>query len=140
LNFNWKEAKNLIVKQAKRSKALYDSEYKSEPPSDKVGDQVRLRQKSIQQVLKPKLRNDRFGESHQIIEVLSPQYIKLKWNKKTKKVNVNNVKPKKPDRIIYKSDLEQGCCSSRNRTEQQYSRRQSYYTKLGRQIRPCVKI
>ena len=103
-----------------------------------MGDQVRLRQKTIQQGLKPKLRNDRFGEPHEIVEVLSPQNIKIKWNNKTKIVNVNNVKPKELERTISKTNLGQGSCSNSKETKQLNPGGQPYFTKFGRQIRPRV--
>jgi hypothetical protein len=99
LNYRWREAKSLIVEQAIKSKKQYDGKNVKPPCVYKVGDFVRLRSKTIHQGLKSKIRNDKFGDPMEIVEVLSPQNIRIKWKGSTKVINVDNCKPKEPDRI-----------------------------------------
>ena len=98
LNYNWREAKTLIVKQAQRSKTHYDSKYVTPPPVYKVGDSVRLKQKTLRQGLKSKLRGDKWSEPFKVLEVPSPQNVRIQFKNKSKVINVNNLKHKEPER------------------------------------------
>ena len=65
-----------------------------------MGDQVRVKSKTIQQGLKPKLRNDRYGDAYEVVRVVSPQNVEIKYKNTTKIVNIDNVKLKEPMRIV----------------------------------------
>jgi hypothetical protein len=151
LNYQWKEAKELIKKQAIKSKTIYDGKYVEPPHVYKVGDFVRMHNKTIQQGLKFKLRNDRYGEPCEIIEVLSPQNIKIKWKGKTKVINVNNVKPKEPDRSLSEKSTTQTTThqqkTAKTATRQPVQTKtnkpvstQVYVTRYGRHIRPRILV
>ncbi len=93
MNESWVLARASIIKAAERNKLAYDSKYKKEHDSFKVGDSVRIKQPLTPVGLKKKLRNNHWSDAVQVTKVISEQNVEVRLpNGKLKVLNVNNVK------------------------------------------------